>query len=278
MEFLRKEKGLSERRAASVVGVSKSVLRYRKSGRRDDGVREALRRLAFRYRRYGYRMLHRKLKQQGFTVNHKRIWRLYQEEKLSLRRKRRKKVPMHLRVALPTPTKRNEVWSCDFLSDALTDGRALRFFSALDDASRECLALHADTAIPGAKVCRCLDAVAAEREYPKYIRVDNGPEFRGREFREWAAAHGVTVIFIQPGKPQQNAFIESFNGRCREEFLNETLFFSPCDARRKADAFRREYNEERPHGSLGGTPPRDWEPTSFQYVNYGEALIRSGTN
>jgi putative transposase len=223
-------------------------------------------------------MLYRKLRQAGWKVNHKRVERMYREEKLTLRRKRRTKLPAHLRIALPVPTRVNDCWSLDFLSDGLVNGRALRCFAALDDATRENVALYMGLSIPGAKVAQLLDHAAMFRGYPKYVRADNGPEFRGGDFRSWAAQHGVTVIFIEPGKPYQNAFIESFNARVREEFLNENLFVSVRDAQQKADDWRHEYNYERPHGKLGEPPAWYANLLEQQEKNQEKPLIQTGTN
>lgn len=235
-----------------------------------------MRRLAFKYRRWGYRKIWQKLKSAGWKVNHKRIERLYREEKLALRRKRRKKLPGYLRVAMPVPRELNDCWSMDFMSDATMSGRALRFFAAIDVASRECLELAAGFSFPASKVTRLLDRVASLRGYPRFVQADNGPEFRSNEFHRWATVHKITVVHIEPGKPTQNAFIESFNGRCREEFLNETLFISDFDANQKATVYRWEYNTERPHGSLGGKPPSDFGQLLDKH-HLGDSLLQTGT-
>lgn len=274
MEFLRVEKKLSERRASRVIGVSRRVIRYRSTREEDQKVREAIRRLAFRHRRWGYRTIWRRLRLDGWVVNHKRIERIYKAEKLSLRRKRRKKTPAHLRVALPKVDRPNICWSADFVSDATVSGRAIRGFVLEDDYSRRCLALKMSYSIPGRRVVEYLEEVARERGYPRYLRVDNGPEFRGADLRLWASTHGVQIVFIEPGKPMQNGFVESLNARVREHFLNESLFIAERDAQTKADAFFNEYNWIRPH-SASGLPPAVFEDN--QLVNEGETLIRTGT-
>ena len=170
----------------------------------------------------------------------------------------------------------NDCWSIDFMSDALTSGRALRFFTALDDASRECLDLYPKTSLPAERVTERLDAVAMFRGYPRFLRTDGGPEFQGRIFNEWCRKHSIVHATIEPGKPQQNAYIESFNGRVREEFLNENLFHSEGDALEKATAWKHEYNFERPHGVLG-EPPALRAALLRKLQLKEKPLIRSGT-
>ncbi len=198
-------------------------------------------------------MIYRKLLQEGWEVNHKRVERLYREERLQMRRKRRRKARSE-RSAMVKARWCNDCWSIDFMSDALVSGRALRFFTAIDDAPREALDLFAACAIPASKVTEKLDAVAIFRGYPVYLRTDGGPEFQSKHFNDWCERHNIIHLTIEPGKPQQNAFIESFNGRVRDEFLNETLFHSERDANEKAARWKREYNFERPHGTLGVPP------------------------
>lgn len=275
MEFLKEEKKLSERRASRLIGVSRRVLRYRSTRGEDLKLREAIRILAFRHRRWGYRTIWRRLRLDGWVVNHKRIERIYRAEKLALRRKRRKKIPAHLRVALPKVDRPNICWSADFVSDATVSGRAIRGFVLEDDYSRRCLALKMRFSIPGSRVVEYLDEIARSRGYPQYLRVDNGPEFRGSDLRLWASTHNVQIVFIEPGKPMQNGFVESLNARIREHFLDENLFVSERDAQRRADAFLHEYNTIRPH-SATGLPPAAFEEN--QIVNNGETLIKTGTN
>lgn len=274
MEFLRVEKKLSERRASRIVGVSRKVLRYRSVRQENKKLTEAIRKLAFRYRRWGYRTIWRRLRLDGWVVNHKRIERIYRAEKLSLRRKRRKKIPAHLRVALPKVDQPNICWSADFVSDATVSGRAIRGFVLEDDYSRRCLVLKMRFSIPGRRVVEYLEEIAASRGYPQYLRVDNGPEFRGSDLRLWASTKNVQIVFIEPGKPMQNGFVESLNARIREHFLDENLFVSEKDAQRKADEYLHEYNWIRPH-SAAGLPPAVFEEN--QIVNKGETLLKTGS-
>jgi putative transposase len=225
-------------------------------------------------------MLWRKLRQAGHLVNHKRVYRLYREEKLALRRKRRRKVPEHLRVVMPVPAAPNDCWSIDFVSDALVDGRGFRVLTAVDDATRECLGLVAAHSFSGNRLTEALDRLAARHgQYPHYLRADNGPEMRSSVVAQWAHDHAVRLVFIEPGKPFQNAFCESFNGILRRECLNQELFRSIADAQRKLDAYRLEYNEERPHGSLGvATTPRECRTALDLCVKKNEeTLLRAGT-
>lgn len=278
MKFLREAKKYSERRATALVDISRSVMRYRKRPDRNAKLRAALRRLAFKHRRAGYRMLFRRLRMDGWEVNHKRVERLYREEKLPLRRKRRRRRSV---VVTPMPPAQylNDCWSIDFMSDALTSGRALRFFTAVDDASRECLDLFSACAIPAKDVTERLDRIGIFRGYPQFIRTDGGPEFQSKHFADWCAKHGIVHITIEPGKPQQNAFIEAFNGLVRNEFLNESLFHSAQDANTKATRWKYEYNFERPHGELAkplGVPPAVYARRLRELKLNEKTLIQSG--
>ncbi len=190
-------------------------------------------------------------------VNHKRVYRLYRMDGLALRRRKRKRVSRK-RVPLPVPTCPNERWSMDFLSDQLADGRRIRVFGVIDEYSRESLALEAATSFPGSAVVHVLERVAQERGYPKSIVSDNGPEFIGRALDTWAYDHRVTLDFIQPGKPVQNAFAESFNGRFRDECLNQHWFLNMREARNIIENWKLDYNTSRPHSSLGNISPSEF--------------------
>ncbi len=263
-----KHKGLPERRAARLVGLSRTVLRYKKRRQDDSKIRQEIRRIAHTKRAYGYRMVWRKLRQQGHKVNHKRVYRNYLEEKLALRRKRLRKTPESPRLVIPTPEAPNVCWSMDCVSDALIDGRAFRILTVVDDATRECVGLEAAHSFSGTRLVDALDRLAIRRgAYPRYLRADNGPEMRSAAVSQWALTHKVQMIFIEPGKPYRNGFCESFNGTLRAECLNQELFISVRDAQRKLAAYQREYNEERPHSSLGiATTPRDRRTALYKYV------------
>lgn len=248
-------KGLSERRALSIVRISASSLRYRPAPDPNLHLRERIVALAQRHRRYGAGMIYLKLRQAGEAVNHKRVDRLYAEEKLQLRRRRRKKVPVSERHTLTRPTAANEVWSMDFVFDRVAGGRALKCLAIVDDATHEALAVIPEHAIGGDRLVRMLERLCATRGYPKIIRTDNGKEFTGRAMLTWAHEKQVALRLIEPGKPNQNAYIESFNGRLRDECLNEHWFVNLDHARKVIETWRREYNEQRPKKALGGLTP-----------------------
>jgi putative transposase len=214
-----------------------------------------LRELAEVRQRFGYRRLHVLLRREGWKVNAKRVYRLYKLEGLSVRTKKRKKRGSHLRVVPSLPTRPNERWCMDFVQDSLIDGRKFRALTVVDVFTRECLAVHADSSLSGSKVAAILDGVAKLRGHAGQITVDNGTEFFSKAMDAWAYRHGVKLDFIRPGKPMENGYIESFNGRLRDECLNAELFSDLLDARTKLEAWRRDYNEHRPHSSIGNLTP-----------------------
>lgn len=248
--------GLSQRRAGRLVGVGRSTIRYRCRRRGDDdAVRARLRELAAQRPRFGYRRLHVLLRREGIVVNHKRIERLYREEGLAVRRRQRKATVAINRGRPAVPTGANEQWALDFLQDALASGRAFRLLSVIDVYTREALALEVDTSLPGSRVVHVLDRLAGQRPLPKRLVLDNGPELVSRVLEEWAHRHDVALHFIDPGKPIQNAYCESFHGRVRDECLNEHWFLGIEDARRIVEAWRQDYNDTRPHSALGYRTP-----------------------
>jgi putative transposase len=255
--YLRSAYEMSERRAIRVIGADRSTVRYR-STRPDDGpLRERLKALAHERRRFGYRRLHVLLRREGHVVNKKRVQRLYREERLTVRRRGGRKRALGERRPMETPLAANQRWSLDFVADQMTDGRRFRILEVYDDCTRECLALVADTSIGGRRVARELDAIIRWRGKPDTVVSDNGTELTSNAILQWADERKVAWHYIAPGKPQQNAFSESFNGRLRDELLNETLFRSLPHARGKLEAWRQDYNEVRPHSSLGYLTPRD---------------------
>ena len=248
----------SERRACGLVSVGRSTKRYAEHGHDDMRVRARLRELAAEKRRYGYRRLHVLLRREGMRVNHKCVERIYREEGLSVRRRKRKRAAgMRAETWLPA-TRPDQRWSLDFVSDALWWGRKLRMLTVVDTYTRESLAIEVDTSLSGARVARVLDRVIAERAAPDEIVMDNGPELTSKALDQWAYERGVKLRFIAPGKPQQNGYIESFNGKLRDECLNEHWFTTLYDAREKVEAWRVEYNRERPHSSLGNQTPEEF--------------------
>jgi len=205
--------------------------------------------------RFGYRRLHIMLEREGLIVNHKRVHRIYRAAGLQVRRRRRKRLTRAERVPLPVPSQRLERWSMDFTVDTLADGRGFRTLNIVDDFSRECVAIEVDRSLPGLRVARVLDRLQATIGLPQCIVVDNWPEFAGRTLDAWAYTHDVTLRFIRPGKPIENAYVESFNGKFRDECLNEHWFVSLADAKAAIEAWRVDYNGVRPHSSLNGATP-----------------------
>lgn len=257
--FLREEWACSERRACGLITVSRSTVRYRDHRRDDGALRRRLGELAAARKRFGYRRLYLLLRREGVVVNHKCIYRIYREEGLSLRRRKRKRVASEVRTPASAATRADEVWSLDFVSDALGPGRRLRMLTLVDTFTRESLAIEVDTSLGGARVARVLDRVIGERgAAPAEIVLDNGPELTSRAMDQWAYERGVRLRFIAPGKPVQNCYIESFNGKFREECLNLHWFRSLGDARQIVEDWRMDYNLARPHSSLGGQTPEEF--------------------
>lgn len=248
---MREQTRISERRACRLVGLSRSVFAYRTG---ESGLNVSLRsrliELAQERRRFGYRRLHILLAREGVDVNHKRIYRLYQEAGLAVRRRRKRRGVAVEREPLQLPNQPNAVWSMDFVSDALANGRRIKILTIIDDFTKECIDLVADFGISGHYVVRVLEQAARFRGYPSSIRTDQGPEFTGTALDQWASENGVRLLLTQPGKPTQNAFIESFNGKLRDECLNDHWFKSLAHTRAELAIWRRDYNEQRPHSSL----------------------------
>jgi transposase InsO family protein len=251
-------RGLSERRGLLMMHMSASALRYEPRADRNVRLREQIVALAQRHRRYGADMIYLKLRQVGELVNHKRVERLYTLEKLQVRRRRRKKIPVAERQPLVRPGAANEVWSMDFLFDRIASGRTLKCLAIVDDATHESVCVVVEHSMGGNHLTRVLDQICSLRGRPSVIRSDNGPEFIGKAMLTWAHRNGVTLRAIEPGKPNQNAYVESFNGRLRDECLNEHWFTSLAHARSVIETWRREYNEERPKRVLGGLTPAEY--------------------
>lgn len=249
------DRGLSERHALRVIGMSASAYRYQPAPDRNSALREQIVSLAHRHRRYGAGMIYLKLRQAGQPVNHKRVERLYTEAGLQVRKRRRKKVPVSDRQPLGRPMAANQIWSMDFVFDRTAEGRVIKCLTVVDDATHEAVAIVPERAISGHALTRILDRLAVQRGLPQAIRTDNGKEFCGRAMLTWAHARDIRLFLIQPGKPNQNAYVESFNGRLRDECLNEHWFVSLAHAKAQIEVWRREYNEERPKKVLGGLTP-----------------------
>jgi putative transposase len=248
-----------------VVGLSTATWRYeRKANATNIAVLARLQAHAALRARFGSRRLHILLEREGFVVNHKRVHRIYRAAGLQVRRRRRKRLTRVDRVPLPVPGQRLERWSMDFTVDTLADGRGFRTLNIVDDFTRECIAIEVDRSLPGLRVARVLDRLHATIGLPQSIVVDNGPEFAGRTLDAWAYARGVTLRFIRPGKPIENADVESFNGKFRDECLNEHWFVSVADAKAAIEAWRVDYNTVRPHSSLA-----DRTPDQFARISTG---------
>ncbi|WP_209490465.1 IS3 family transposase [Xanthobacter flavus] len=253
--------GMSERRACKATGFCRMTMRYEATRGNDASLRERMKAIARERRRFGYRRLHVLLRREGFRVNHKRLFRLYREERLMVRRRGGRKRAIGTRAPMMIPLRPNERWSLDFVADQMTDGRRFRMLAIVDDCTRECLALVADTSLSGVRVARELDRLLAERGRPKMIVSDNGSEFTSNAILAWTDAARVEWHYIAPGKPMQNGFIESFNGRLRDELLNETLFSSLSQARAALGRWQVDYNTDRPHSKLGWQTPSAFAST-----------------
>jgi putative transposase len=262
---------VSERRACSTLGADRTSIRYRSTRSDDTAIRARLRELAVIRRRFGYRRLHILLRREGIVMNHKKLRRLYREERLQVRRRGGRKRALGTRAPMALPQGPNQRWGLDFLSDAFADGRRFRILAIVDDFTRECLALVPDTSLPGLRVVRELDALIVSRGRPAMCVSDNGTELTGMAILRWSQETRVEWHYIAPGKPQQNAFIESFNGRLRDELLNETLFSSLAHAREALGIWKDDYNTVRPHSALGNLPPAVFAKLS------APAMQRDGT-
>ena len=267
---------MSERRACQAIGCVRMTIRYRSRRVDDVELRERLRALARERRRFGYRRLHVLLRREGYVVNHKRLFRIYREERLMVRKRGGRKRALGTRAPIPVPLRLNDRWSLDFVSDQFICGRRFRILAIFDDCTRECLAAVADTSLSGLRVARELDRLLAIRGRPKTIVSDNGTELTSNAILAWAEQAKVDWHYIAPGKPMQNAFVESFNGRLRDEFLNETLFSSLAQARMALEEWRRDYNTCRPHSRIGWLAPAVYAAQFHPQRDQGAAL-RNGS-
>ena len=246
---------MSERRACRVIGCQRMTVRYHQRRPDDPRLRDRLVALARERRRFGYRRLLIFLRREGFVVNHKRLFRLYREERLMVRKRGGRKRALGTRTPMPVPSLPNDLWALDFVSDQLVSGRRFRILAIYDVCTRRCLAEIADFSLSGKRVARELDLLIAAHGKPRAIVSDNGTELTSNAILAWTGQTGVDWHYIAPGKPVQNAFIESFNGRLRDEFLNETLFTSLAQARIALEEWRRDYNTVRPHSRIGWLTP-----------------------
>lgn len=273
MNWAMNEKCYSQRRACALVGIAPRVHRYAPNRPDDAGLRERLKELSSERRRFGYRRLHILLKREGVEVNWKRLYRIYKEEMLTVRKRGGRKRALGTRAPMAIPQGANQRWSLDFVSDALVDGRRFRILCVIDDFSRECLATVVDNSLSGERVVRELDAIAERRGYPCMVVSDNGTELTSNAVLAWQEDRGVEWHYIAPGKPMQNGFVESFNGRLRDECLNEHLFRSFRHAREIIENWRIDYNLNRPHTSLDGLTPNEFATRSRMDHNRNEANL-----
>lgn len=260
---LMKATGLSERKACELLAISRSVLRYEASKKEDAMLREKIRGLAFEKRRYGYRRIAAKIRRDGDKVNAKRVYRIYCEENLKVRIRRRKRLSV-ARGEMAVPSAPNIRWSMDFTSDSLYSGRRFRTLNIVDEFSRDSLGIDVSFSIPSGRVTRFLDRMIWMHGKPEKIKCDNGPEFRSKHTQKWAADRGILLDFIQPGKPMQNAFCESFNGKFRDECLTENWFVELEEAQQKIEQWRNEYNTERPHSALNYQTPLEFRNSHLE--------------
>jgi putative transposase len=257
--FLRTSRRASLSRACRLVGIGRSSCRYTsRRTARDAPVRERLRVLAGQRPRWGLPRLHWLVQREGLVRNHKRTERLYREEQLAVQQRRRRTRAVVPRVPAAMPSGPGERWSIDFVHDALANGRVFRCLTMVDDFTRECPLIAVDTSLGGGRVVACLERLRGARARPSALVCDNGPEFTSRAMLAWAHERGIRLLFIRPGKPVENAFVESFNGRFRDECLNEQWFTSLADAQQRIECWRRDYNARRPHSALGWRTPRDF--------------------
>ena len=257
MGWLVEEFDYSERAACKVLELDRSSYRYEPKPDRNEKLRQELIEMARQKPRYGYRRLQVLLERRGWTVNHKRLYRLYRQENLAVRRLRRKRL---IRPAVPIAQfqRANEEWSMDFVMDGLATGRAVRVLTIVDSFTRECLAIEVDSCLSSRRVTRALEWIIQQRGVPGRLRCDNGPEFTSRHFLGWCEERRIPLLHIQPGRPMQNGRVESFNGRLRDECLNANWFQSIGHAKQQIERWREEYNRERPHSSLGYLTPAEF--------------------
>lgn len=242
-----------------MLNISRSVYHYKPKLANDIEIKQTLKELAEKHRRYGFKKMFHKIRQRGYQWNHKRVYRVYCDMRLNLRRKPKKRLPSREKIALAQPGRMNMSWSMDFMSDALINGRRFRTVNVIDDCNREALGIKANVSLPAKRVIEFLDLIACQHGYPLQLRLDNGPENISRDMAAWAKKHGIHIHYIQPGKPAQNAYIERFNRTYREEVLDMYLFRNIAAVQAITDKWLREYNNDRPHESLGNLTPKGFK-------------------
>lgn len=258
VSYLRSQHGLSERRACELSITARSTCRYQSKNNEESLLVKRLKVLAYKRRTFGYRRLHALLRREGFEVNHKRVYRLYREAGLLKRKRKNRKVMNRSSNPLKKAEKANQRWAMDFMSDSCENGNRLRTLNILDTFTRECPSIEIGSSLPTVKVIKTLDILADERGLPEAITVDNGPEYTSKAIERWAAEKGVVFEYITPGRPMENGFIESFNGKFREECLDQNSFRNISEAKKIIELWRQDYNKERPHSSLGYMTPEEF--------------------
>jgi len=260
VDYLVTDEKLSNRKACKLMGISRTTCQYKAKPKDDTALQNALTTLTTKHVAIGYWQCCYRLWNKGYRWNHKRIYRVYTDMKLNIRRRSKRRLPERLKIPLTTPTAANQIWSIDFMSDSLVDGRKFRLLNVIDDFNRESLAIEVDTSLPSLRVIRVLERLIAQRDCPANIRCDNGPEFISHKLEEWCSdeRRRISLQFIQPGKPTQNAYIERKNGSMRRELLDAYLFTSLKEVRCLSEAWRHDYNTERPHKSLGYHSPHSY--------------------
>ncbi len=251
---------ISQRRACAVLGSARSSMRYRSVRPHQEALRSRIREIATVRVRYGYRRVHVLLRREGWPVNHKRVYRVYTALGLNIRRRAKKRLPARVKQQLFQPTAPNEVWSLDFMHDSLWNGRTFRLLNVIDDFNRQVLRIETDTSLPALRVIRVLEQLKESRGLPEMIRVDNGPEFISHKLDAWCKDHKITLAYIQPGKPTQNAYVERLNGSIRRELLNAYVFRTLDEVRERVVTWQHDYNHDRPHKSFGYRTPVDLLP------------------
>jgi putative transposase len=260
-----KEHGISHRQACKEAGWARSTSTYQHKLKDDSALIEQLQLLVHKHPAIGFWQCYYRIRRTGCICNHKRLYRIYTQLKLNIRRRCRRRLPARIKQALHKPGNINEVWSVDFMSDALWDGRRFRLLNVVDDYNREVLHIEADTSLPTVRLIRSFEYLKEFRGLPKMIRVDNGPEFISAKLDEWCKEQKILLVFIQPGKPMQNAYVERCNGNIRRELLNAYVFRSLNEVREKAEEWRIDYNCSRPHASLGYIPPAEYNKIQIPF-------------
>jgi len=258
------EHGVSQRQACKALGLQRSTVQYQPKTKADDVVIDELNHLVTKFPAIGFWQSYHRIRNKGFEWNHKRVYRVYTDLCLNIRRRSKKRLPARVKQALYQPSSINEVWSIDFMSDSLWDGRKYRLLNIVDDYNRELLHVEVDLSLPTLRVIRVLEYLKEFRGLPGIIHVDNGPEFISHKLDGWCKANNITLVFIQPGKPMQNAYIERCNGNIRRELLNAYVFTTLSEVRQKAEAWMIDYNNERPHKSLGYKSPKEYAEQHYQ--------------